>query len=585
MTQHERRANLGSEAIERSLDELAPGNLVRGIRLRRPLERDGRATQDRQRQPSNPAAPELVEGEMDHDAVQPATQRALAVVLVPALPRARERLVGGIKGLVGVAQDPVRNAVHVVRVVAIRLVGRAVALALDHGLRTVLAPETFPESHAKMMADQGGAITPAAAAASSRYRPGVPQTIRTIRPDELVAWFEAFGSAFYFWLFDPAAQAAVRREHFEIGRIVGAFEDDGTIVGTFRTFGSLLTLPGGARVPVNAVSAVSVRPTHRRRGTLTRLDADDVRRAVARGDAASILISAEWPIYGRFGYGPATWQARWTLRTRGAALALEPIGTIENIDALAARKVLPDLYDRFAAGQPGEISRPDYRWDEALGLIELSGRPRWRGSIVIHRDASGELDGFARYHGEEVWEDMVADNVLALDELHALTEVAELDLWRHLAQMDITASIRADTRREREPVQWYLADARAARRQVLSDFLWVRPLDVPRLLGERSYERDGELTLEVTDRVDGSPGPAAGTYRLEVHAGAATCRTTDAAPELTLDARALGAAILGGTRLIDACRAGGATEHRAGALAEADALLRTADPPWCSSWF
>jgi len=49
--------------------------------------------------------------------------------------------------------------------------------------------------------------------------------------------------------------------------------------------------------------------------------------------------------------------------------------------------------------------------------------------------------------------------------------------------------------------------------------------------------------------------------------------------------RALGAAILGGTRLIDASRAGGALEHRPGALAEADALLRTADAPWCTSWF
>jgi predicted N-acetyltransferase YhbS len=143
------------------------------------------------------------------------------------------------------------------------------------------------------------------------------QTIRSVLPDELPAWFEAFGSAFYFWPFDPHVLAALRRDTFDIERIVGAFEDDGAIVGTFRTFESLLTLPGGARVPVNAVSGVSVRPTHRRRGTLTALNADDVRRSVSRGDAASILISAEWPIYGRFGYGPATWQSRWTLRTRG----------------------------------------------------------------------------------------------------------------------------------------------------------------------------------------------------------------------------------------------------------------------------
>ena len=412
----------------------------------------------------------------------------------------------------------------------------------------------------------------------------MPQTIRPIRPEELPAWFEAFGSAFYIWPFDPDVLAGQRRDVFDPERMVGAFDGE-AIVGTFRTFDSRLTLPGGARVPVNAVSGVSVRPSHRRRGTLTRLNADDVVRSVARGDAASVLITAEWPIYGRFGYGPATWNARWIVRTRSAALDVAPVGTIENIAPLAARKVLPELYDRYAATQPGELSRPDYRWDEALGLIELSGRPRWRGLIALHRSESGEPDGYARYHGEELWTEGIPDNVLVLDELHALSDEAELDLWLHLAQMDLTGSIRAETRREREPVQWHLADGRAARLTGLVDFLWVRPLDVERLLGERSYERDGELVLEVEDVVDGAPGPAAGRYRLEVRAGAATCTRTEADPHLTIGVAQLGAASLGGTRLVDACRGNGATEHRAGALALADALLRTADPPWCSTWF
>ena len=416
------------------------------------------------------------------------------------------------------------------------------------------------------------------------YRRDVAQTIRTVRPEELPAWFEAFGSAFYMWLFDPHALAAARRDAFDISRMVGAFDGD-QIVGTFRTFGSQLTLPGGGRVPVSAVSGVSVRPTHRRRGTLTQLVADDVARSVARGDVASVLITAEWPIYGRFGYGPATWHARWTLRTRGAELDLEPVGTIENIDPLAARQLLPELYDRYAAGQAGELSRPDYRWDEALGLIELSGRPRWRGLIAIHRSESGEPDGYARYHGEEIWEDMVADNVLVLDELHGLTEEAELDLWRHLLQMDITASIKAETRREREPIQWHLADGRAARMTGRFDFLWVRPFDVERLLAGRSYQHDGELVLGIEDVVEGKPGPAAGRYRLQARDGSATCSRTEAAADLTISAATLGAASLGGTRLVDACRSGGATEHRTGSLALANALFRAADAPWCSTWF
>jgi hypothetical protein len=32
-------------------------------------------------------------------------------------------------------------------------------------------------------------------------------------------------------------------------------------------------------------------------------------------------------------------------------------------------------------------------------------------------------------------------------------------------------------------------------------------------------------------------------------------------------------------------RAGGATEHKPCVLRAADALFRTADDPWCSTWF
>jgi predicted acetyltransferase len=413
----------------------------------------------------------------------------------------------------------------------------------------------------------------------------MPQTIRPITADELVAWFEAFATAFYLWPNDPQAVADFRRPTVDYERTIGAFDGD-AIVGTFRTFPTQLTLPGGGRVPVNAVSGVSVRPTHRRRGTLSRMIADDVARASARGDVACILIASEWPIYGRFGYGPATWKANWTLRTRSMSFLVDPVGTIEVVSPAKARELLPGMYAEYAAAQPGEIDRPDHRWEFELGLTEWPGRPRWRGQVAIHRDDAGHPDGFARYHGEENWGDGgMPDHAMLVDELHGMTTAAEIDLWRFLAQVDLTAVIKAENRRAEEPLPWYLADARAARPNGPSEFLWVRPLDVPGLLAARQYERDATLVLEVTDVVDGRPGPAAGRYRLAVRDGVATCERTDATPDLTLEARHLGAASLGGTRLVNATRAGGATEHRPGALREADLLFGTADPPWCATWF
>jgi predicted acetyltransferase len=412
----------------------------------------------------------------------------------------------------------------------------------------------------------------------------VPPTIRPVTRDELPAWFASFNTAFYIWGGDPHAMAAFRGDRMDLDRTLAAFED-GTIVGTYRSFPTRLTVPGGARVSADAVSAVSVRPTHRRRGILTRMITDDLRGSVDRREMVSILIAAEWPIYGRFGYGPATWQARWTIRARTARFLPAPTGRIEVVDALTARQHVAAIYDAYAAGQPGEIERPDFRWDSELGLVDAPGRPKWSGQVVLHRNEAGEPDGYARFHGEENWVDMLPDHRMIVDELHGVTDVVDVDLWRHLGQMDLTASIQAEVRREHEPLQWALADPRQAQVAGRTDFLWVRILDLPGALGARRYERDGAIVLDVVDHLAGEPGPTAGRWRLEVRDGIGSCSPTDDTADLTVDVRRLGAAYLGGTRLVDATRDGGATEHRDGALADADRLFRTAAEPWCSTWF
>jgi len=412
----------------------------------------------------------------------------------------------------------------------------------------------------------------------------MPPDIRSVTRDELPAWFEAFGTAFYIWASEPRAMADYRAPHMDLERTLGAF-DASTIVGTYRSFATKLTVPGGARVDADAVSAVSVRPTHRRQGLLTGMIERDLRACAARGEIVSILIAAEWPIYGRFGYGPATWQAKWTLRPKAATFTRDLVGRVEVVSASAARDLVPGIYERYAAAQPGEIDRPGHRWDGELGIVDAPGRPGWKGQVVIHRDDAGVPDGYARFHGEESWVDMLPEYRMLVDELHGVGEAADVDLWRHLAQMDLTASIAAEVRREREPMQWALADARLAQVSGRADFLWLRVLDVERALEARRYERDGSIVLEVLDRLAGSDGPAGGRYRLAVQGGEGSCTRTDEPPDVTLEARLLGAAYLGGTRLREAAIGGGATEHRAGALREADLLFATAAQPWCSTWF
>jgi len=412
----------------------------------------------------------------------------------------------------------------------------------------------------------------------------VPIEVRPIADAELPAWLEAASTVFFFWPWgEPNASAEFRRGSMDLERTRAAFDGD-AIVGTYRTFPTPLTLPGGSSLTASAVTAVTVRSTHRRRGILSAFEADDMARARDAGEALGVLIAAEWPIYGRFGYGPATWKAKWSLRTRAARFKLPASGSIEVVNAARARELIPPIFDRYRVRQPGEIGRTDFRWDVDLGIRQPPGRPKQALVFAVHHGADGP-DAYATYRGEEKWEDGIPDNVVVLEELHGTSELAELAMWQFLASLDLVATITADTRRPGDPLTWYLEDARAFRVRDLNEFLWVRLFDPAVALAARGYERSDRLVVEVIDRLGAGSGPAAGRFELEASPAGATCRPTDRTADVTVPVAALGAAYLGGTRLRDAVRAGGADESTPGALDRLDALLRTAAEPWCSTWF
>ena len=91
----------------------------------------------------------------------------------------------------------------------------------------------------------------------------------------------------------------------ETDRWLAAF-DEGRMVGGAAAASYRFTVPGGAQVRAAGVTAVGVQPTHRRRGintSLMRAQLDDVR---SRGEPIAVLYASEGGIYGRFGYGLAS---------------------------------------------------------------------------------------------------------------------------------------------------------------------------------------------------------------------------------------------------------------------------------------
>ena len=409
--------------------------------------------------------------------------------------------------------------------------------------------------------------------------------VRPIAESEFADWLRAVNTGFLRAPAPTDEEVEGRRERFVEGRYLGAF-DRGRCVATFRSFDQELTAVGGASVPADAISGVTVTATHRRRGLLSRMMARDLAAAKDRGDVAATLIAAEYPIYGRYGFGPATWMAEWTVDVPRAGLDARWAGPagggrIDLVEGEDIRKLGPELHERLRRGQPGAIDRDDMWWRMNTGALrwDTSWKPPF---FAVYRSASGEVEGMAAYEVDDNWGDAKQPlNTATVRWLIGVTPAAERALWEYVCSVDWVVKVKSGWRAPDDLLPHFLPDPRAARITSLADWLWLRILDVQKALEARTYEGQGALVLEVAG-VDGLTG---GRYRLEASPEGASCTPTTESAELELGLGELGALWLGDESAVRLAALGRVREERAGAARKADALLRTSRRPWCPDMF
>ncbi|WP_424212539.1 GNAT family N-acetyltransferase [Streptomyces sp. BI20] len=426
--------------------------------------------------------------------------------------------------------------------------------------------------------------------------PAAPE-IRTLVEHELPAWLTALNTGFQMRPTVTDSDVAQRAKQDDLTRDQGAWDPvTGRIVATFRSFTQELTVPGGARITSSAISNVTVHSTHRRRGLLSRMMAAELAAARERGDAVATLIAAEHPIYGRYGFGPATSLVDWEVdvhRTgldRSRPAATEPGARIDLVDPAEVRRVGPELHERLRAVTPGAVNRDARWWDLATGVQEMSFRPYPHPFFAVYTGPDGRVDGLVSYTVGDTWSDAkMPGNTLTVRDLIALTPGAERGLWHHLCTMDWIGAVRTGSRAPDDLLPDLLPDPRAARTVTAADGLWLRVLDVPAALSARTYAAAGTLVLTVTD----AAGIAHGTWRLEVPeaGGRGTCvpvapgEEEEAGAGLRLDVSELSARYLGEGSFTRAVALGRVEELRPGAAAWADLAFRTARRPWCPDMF
>ncbi|WP_327296701.1 MULTISPECIES: GNAT family N-acetyltransferase [unclassified Streptomyces] len=426
--------------------------------------------------------------------------------------------------------------------------------------------------------------------------------VHTVSESEYRDWLRACHTGFLRPPVVSDEEARSRRPNIDLARTQGAF-DRGRCVGTFRSFAQEITVVGGASLPSDAVTNVTVTPTHRRRGLLSRMMAVDLAAAKERGEALATLIAAEYPIYGRFGFGPAAWATDWTVDVPRAGLdprwsrpECAPLrsasardkdlcggaGRIDLVDGADVRELGPELHARFRQSQPGATSRNERWWAVRTGLEQVPGHPWTEPFYAVYRSPRGEIDGLLVYTADDHWGDAKQPlNTADVTDLIAVSPAAERALWHFLCSVDWVTTVKAGHRGPDDLLPSLLPDPRAARITQQADFLWIRLLDVVRALEARTYEASGILVLEVRDH----DGLSAGRYRLDASPDGAVCAPTSQAADVTLDVGELGALYLGDASAVRLAALGRISEETAGAVAVTEALFRTAVRPWCPDGF
>ena len=407
-------------------------------------------------------------------------------------------------------------------------------------------------------------------------------TLRPVSGDELPAYIDAEQTAFGGHR-DPD-ELEHERKFIELDRTLAAFEGD-RVVGTAGSFSFELTVPGPRQLRAAGVTAVGVLPTHRRRGILTRLMARQLDDVAARGEPLAILTASDARIYGRFGYGAASFFRRIEIPSRRAVFARPPAapGRVLLVEGAEAAKILPEVHERARLATVGAVNRSAAWWVELLRDPEHHQGGKGKRFDAIHERAPGEADGYLTYRIEDRWRDHEGRYQLHVDELVAADDEVRAALWRYALEVDLVETVRGYLPMD-DPLAWRLTDARQVRTTLTGEHLWVRLLDVPAALGGRTYGAAGRLVLGVTDPFRPAAG---GAFALAVDGPgqAGEVARSDQAPDLELGAGELGSLYLGGVSWRVLARAGRVTERTPGRLELADRMFTTYPAPWCTTDF
>ena len=367
-----------------------------------------------------------------------------------------------------------------------------------------------------------------------------------------------------------------QRRFLELDRTIGVF-DGQEQVGGASIFTMRLTVPEGRQVPMAGVTWVNMLPTHRRRGALTKMMRHQLHDLHERGAEPVAGLTATHPaIYGRYGYGRATYSVTLTVKREHNALRLPPGTddvTLRLVDPKSSIGICKEKYSRHVLRRPGMLEKPDWWYEfDVADLPEM--REDYSNVRMVVAERDGAALGYASYRTKPTGPGHEGEAYVR--GVYADDPAAYAALWRMLLNVDLVNTIVVPSIPMDDPLLATLESARYANPTV-KDALYVRLVDVDRALTARTYATPIDVVFEVVDEF--CPWNA-GRWRLAGDEKGATCERTDSAADIRVNVRELGTVYLGGATLRALADAGQVVEHTAGAVRAASKAFASDVRPW-----
>ncbi|MDH6131590.1 putative acetyltransferase [Kitasatospora sp. MAA4] len=415
---------------------------------------------------------------------------------------------------------------------------------------------------------------------------GHPDTLdlRTLAESDWEAWYRCVEIAF-----GGESESPPRRELWrgltEFDRSLAVW-DGPAPVGAAAAYSFRMAVPGGAVLPTAGVANVGVLPTHRRRGVLTALMRHQLDDIHERGESLAALTASEPAIYGRYGYGLATWKMGVEI-ARARVQVRRPEGDTIRLrlaDPVETSAACERLYAELVPLRPGMLARrPGWEQLPVIDPPEDRGGRSPLQCVLAEDRTSGELLGYARYSAKGDWQHGGPAGVVRVRDTMAASPQAYAALWGFLLDLDLTDTVLGENLPVDDPLLHLVSDPRRLMPK-LTDALFLRLVDVGDALCSRDYQAPLDVVLDVTDEF--CPW---NTGRWRLHSAGpgkgANCEPTTDRAELALSARELGSAYLGGRSLAALAGAGLVQELRTGALAEASRAFGWDVAPWLPHGF